>query len=283
MNARSRTAALCTLALLSALPVSAQTINVSVSDSLLDLGQKWALAYLALHPAAKIQVQAAPPTVAFAALRGQKASLAIVSRMMRYQEIEACQTAFGQRPAEFKVGVNGVAVYVNVENPVRVLTYDELTAIFRGKYQNWNQIAGANAPIPLYSPQTNSALGELFAGEILNGKGWAPGLHTLAGPDLLKAVANDKNGIGYGPMIRAQGVRALGIKRAFSSTPVEPTEETIANRLYPISGYLYVYLNPAANQGALKACVDWMRSDEGQQIVKAAGFFPLPAKLRAGT
>ena len=283
MNARSRTAALLTLALLSALTAWAQTINVAVSDPLLDLGKTWARAYASRPPATKIQVEAAPTTAAFAALRDQKAGIAIVSRMMRYQESEACQTAFGQRPAEFKVGVNGVAVYVNAENPVRVLTYDELGSIFRGSYRNWNQLAGPNAPIPLYSPQTNSALGELFAAEILNGKAWAPGLRTMAGAELPKAIANDQNGIGYGPLIRAQGVRALQIKRAFSSTPVEPTDETIANRIYPISGYLYVYLNPAANHGALKAYVDWMRSDEGQHIVKAAGFFPLPAKFRSGT
>jgi len=122
----------------------------------------------------------------------------------------------------------------------------------------------------------------LFAAEILDGKDWAPGLRTMAGAEVLKAIAGDTNSIGYGALMTAQRVRALGIKRAFSSTPVEPADETIANRIYPISGYFYVYLNPAANHGALKACVDWMRGDEGQQIVKAAGFFPLPAKFRSG-
>jgi phosphate transport system substrate-binding protein len=281
MKARCPTAALFTLALASALPALGQTIIVKGSDSLVDLGQKWARAWASRHPDIRIQVEGGPTAAVFAALRDQKASLALVSRMMRYNETEACQTALGQRPVEFKVGVNAVAVYVNAQNPVQVLTYDELAGIFQGKYRNWNQLAGANAPIPLYSPQTNSAIGELFAEEILNGKGCAAGLRTLAGADLLEAIANDKNGIGYGPLISAPSVRALGIKRAFSSTPVEPTDETIANRIYPISRYLYVYLNPAANQGALKACVDWMRGEEGQQIVKAAGFFSLPAKLRS--
>jgi phosphate transport system substrate-binding protein len=283
MKPRCPTAALLALALASALPALAQTILVKSSDSVVDLGQKWALAYASRHPGITIQVEGGAPAAAFAALRDQKAALAMVSRMMRYTETEACQTALGQRPAEFKVGVNAVAVYVNAENPVRVLTYDELAGIFRGNYRNWGQLAGSNAPISLYCSGTNSAIGELFGEEVLNGKDCAAGLRTLAGADLVKAIASDKNGIGYGPLMPAQGTRALGIKRAFSSTPVEPTDETIANRVYPISRYLYVYLNPAANQGALKAYVDWMRSDEGQQIVKAAGFFPLPAKLRSGT
>ena len=280
MKARCWTAALLTLALASALPALAQTIIVKSSDSLVDLGQKWARAYASRHPDIKIQVEGGATAAVFAALRDQKASLALVSRMMRYNETEACQTAFGQRPAEFKVGVNAVAVYVNAKNPVQVLTYDELAGIFQGKYRNWSRLAGPNAPIPLYSPQTNSAIGELFAAEILNGKNYAAGLRALGRAGLLVAIANDKNGIGYGALASAQKVRALKIKRSFSSTPVEPTQETIANRIYPISRYLYVYLNPAANQGALKACVDWMRGEEGQQIVKAAGFFSLPPKLR---
>ena len=282
MKARCRTAALFTLALACALPALGQTIRVQCSDSLAGLGQKWAWPTPPGIRTSKSRSKVGAVAAAFAALRDQKASLAIVSRMMRYSETEALQTALGQRPAEFKVGVNAVAVYVNAGNPAQVLTYDELAGIFQGKCRNWNQIGGPVAPIALYSPQTNSAVGELFAEEILNGKEYAAGLRTLAGADLLKAIANDKNGIGYGPLISDPRVRALGIKRALSSTPVEPTEETIANRIYPISRYLYVYLNPAAHQGGLKAWVDWMRSDEGQQIVKAAGFFPLPAKLRSG-
>jgi len=282
MKACCRTTALLTLVLATALPALAQTIIVRGSDSLVELGQEWARAYASRHPGIRIQVEGGATPAAFAALRDRKAALAMVPRMMRYAESEACQTTFGQRPSEFKVGVNAVAVYVNAQNPVRVLTYDELAGIFSGKHRFWSDLAGPNAPIHLYSPGTNSAIGELFGDEILNGKACAAGLRTLAGAELLEAIANDKNGIGYGALIPAQGLRALGIKRAFSSTPVEPTDETIANRIYPISRYLYVYLNPAANQGALKAYVDWMRSDESQQIVKAAGFFPLPAKLRSG-
>jgi len=228
-----------------------------------------------------VQVEGGGAVAAFAALREHQANLATVCRLMRYKEAEACESALGRRPAEYKVGVNGVAVYVNANNPVKVLTYDELGGIFRGQYGNWKELGGLDAPITLYGQPTNSAAGELFGEEILNGKDCAAGLRTLGAAELLKAIATDRNGIGYGPLLPAQGLRALGIKRAFSSTPVEPTEEAIANRIYPIARYLYIYVDPAAYQGALKAYVDWIRSDEGQEIVKAAGFYPLPAKFRS--
>ncbi len=260
----------------------AQSITVRSSDSLLGLGRQWAQTYTARHPEVNIQVDGGSVVAAFTALQQQKAGLVAVSRLMRYQEIEACEHTLGRRPAEFKVGVNGLAVYVNALNPVQVLTYDELAAVFTGKRVNWKDLGGQNAPITLYGQQTNSATGELFVEEVLDGKGPAPSLRVLDGPALLKAIAADRNGIGFGPLASAQGVRALGIKRAFSSTPVEPSDQTISDRLYPISRYLYAYLDPAANQGALKAYVDWIRSEEGQHLAKAAGFFPLPPKSRSG-
>jgi phosphate transport system substrate-binding protein len=241
----------------------------------------WARAYAARQPGISVRVEGTATAAAFDALRERKAALALVSRVMRYQEAEACQTAWGRRPEEFKVAVDAAAVYVNARNPIRALTYDELAGIFRRSYRDWGQLAGPDAPISFYCPGGAPAISELFREEILNGKDCAPGFRAVAGAELLKAIANDQNGIGYGALGSLQGARALGIKRAFSSTPVEPTNETIANRIYPLSRYLYVYLDPAANQGALGAYVDWMRSDEGQEIVKAGGFFPLPAKLRA--
>jgi ABC-type phosphate transport system substrate-binding protein len=98
-------------------------------------------------------------------------------------------------------------------------------------------------------------------------------------PPGFKAVAADPNGIGFGALILAEGVQTLSIKRAYSSTPVIPDADNISRRIYPISRYVYSYINPAANPEEIKAYLDWIRSDEGQQVAKEAGFYALPASL----
>ncbi|NDE98017.1 MAG: phosphate ABC transporter substrate-binding protein, partial [Verrucomicrobia bacterium] len=50
--------------------------------------------------------------------------------------------------------------------------------------------------------------------------------------------------------------------------------------LYPIWRYLYVYVNPALDKGEVAKYLTWIRSDEGQKIVKDVGYFPLPKNLR---
>jgi ABC-type phosphate transport system substrate-binding protein len=39
-------------------------------------------------------------------------------------------------------------------------------------------------------------------------------------------------------------------------------------------------VNPALDKGEVAAYLKWIRSHEGQQVVKEVGYFPLPPKLR---
>jgi phosphate transport system substrate-binding protein len=259
---------------------SAQTITIKGSDTLLGLSQKWADAYKAKHPGVALQVTGGGAPAAFAALAEKKLDIALASRSIRYKEAEPLEKAFGQRPTEYKVAVNGLVVYVNTSNPVKVLTYDELFGIFKGKHTNWKELGGAELAISVYAQETNSVHGELFGEEVLNGKGIATKVQILAGADILKAIADDPKSIGYGALMQTEGVRPLSIKRAFSSTPVAPSEEAIANRIYPISRFVYCYTAPTGIKDETKAYLDWVRGDEGQQIAREAGYYPLPAKWR---
>jgi phosphate transport system substrate-binding protein len=103
---------------------------------------------------------------------------------------------------------------------------------------------------------------------------------------VLQAVGKDKNGIGYGGAAYGAGAKHLKIKKDAALPAVEPTEENVikgANAKedgYPIWRYLYIYVNPAIDKGEVAAYLNWIRSDDGQKVVKEIGYFPLPATLR---
>ena len=90
----------------------------------------------------------------------------------------------------------------------------------------------------------------------------------------------DKNSIGYGGAAYGAGAKHLAIKKDESSPAIEPTEETVVKGTYPIWRYLYIYVNPAIDKGEISAYINWIRSEEGQKVVKDVGYFPLPAHLR---
>lgn len=273
------------LALAFALPfanrASAQTLAVQVSETALKLSQDWAAGYSRNLVDRKIETTGVVTSNAFLALAEKKTPLALTPRAMRFKEAKACETALGQHPTEYKLAVNAVAVYVNAANPVKELTYDELEAVFTGKHRSWKKLGGADAAVVPLGVATNTSHGELFVEEVLAGKTLTNDVRLVAAADLLKAVAADKNALGFGPLATAEGVRLVEIKRAFSSTPVAPTEETITSRTYPIARFIYGYTAAATPNEPVKNFLNWIRGDEGQSIAKDAGYFPIAAKWRA--
>jgi phosphate transport system substrate-binding protein len=257
-------------------------ITVKGSDTLVILAQKWAETYMGLHSEVKIQVTGGGSGIGFAALQSQTTDLCDASRTIKPAELQKCIIAFHKRPTEYKVAMDGLSVYVNEANGVNELTLDQLKGIFTGKITNWKEVGGPDAPITVYSRENSSGTYEFFKSSVLKGEDFASSAQTMPGTAaLVQAVGHDKGGIGYGGAAYGSGVKHLGVKKDDASAAVQPTEENVLNQTYPIWRYLYVYVNPALDKDEIAAYLNWIRSDDGQKIVKEQGYYPLPEALRS--
>jgi phosphate transport system substrate-binding protein len=260
----------------------ADNITVKGSDTLLILAQKWAEVYMGDHADTKIQVTGGGSGIGFAAMQNQTTDLCDASRKIKAAEIQKCIIAFNARPTEYKVALDGLSVYVNSDNPLKELTVAQVGDIFTGKITNWKDVGGPDAPITLYSRENSSGSYEFFKEHVLKGHDFAANAQTMPGTAaIIQAVAKDKGGIGYGGAGYGAGSKHLSIKADDASPAIEPTEENVLNGSYPIWRYLYVYVNPAIDKGEISTYLNWIRSDDGQKIVKDVGYFPLPKNLRS--
>ena len=256
-------------------------ITVKGSDTLVILAQKWAETYMGQKPGIKIQVTGGGSGTGFAALQNKTTDLCNASRKIKSAEQAKCIEAFGKRPTEYKVALDGLSVYVSAENSIKELTVEQLELIFTGKIKNWKEVGGNDAPITVYSRENSSGTYEFFKEHVLKGKDFAASAQTMPGTAaVLQAVAKDKNGIGYGGAAYGAGAKHLAVKKDDASPAVEPTEENVVNGTYPIWRHLYIYVNPALDKGDIANYLSWIRSDAGQKVVKEVGYFPLPAQLR---
>ena len=261
--------------------VHAGSITVKGSDTMVILAQKWAEVYMGEKSDVKIQVTGGGSGTGFAALQNQSTDLCNASRKIKAKEIESCVKAFNKRPTEYKVAIDGLSVYVSAENSLKELSVDQLEQIFTGKIKNWKVLGGPDAPITVYSRENSSGTYEFFKEHVLKGKDFASSAQTMPGTAaVLQAVAKDKNGIGYGGAAYGAGAKHLNIKSDDASPAIEPTEENVVSQKYPIWRYLYVYVNPALDKGEIAAYLNWVRSADGQKVVKDVGYFPLPENLR---
>ena len=260
----------------------AGNITVKGSDTLVVLAQKWAEVYMGQHPDTRIQVSGGGSGIGFAALQNQTTDLCDASRKAKSAEIANCLKAFGARPTEYKVALDGLSVYVSPENQVKELTVAQVGDIFTGHIKNWKEVGGVDAPITVYSRENSSGTYEFFKEHVLKGKDFAASAQTMPGTAaIVQAVTKDKNGIGYGGAAYGGSCKLLGIKKTDAEPAISPTEENVVSGAYPIWRHLYVYVNPALDKGQIAAYLNWIRSDEGQKYVKDIGYYPLPKNLRS--
>jgi len=263
-------------------PALGGSVTIKGSDTMVVLTQKWAETYMALHPEAAIQVNGGGTGTGFAALQARTTDICNASRRIRAREKENCLRAFRKLPREYPVALDGLHIYVHQENPLKQLDLGTLAAIYVGVITNWTALGGPEAPITLYSRENSSGTYEFFKERVLEGRDFSARTQTLQGTaQVLEAVARDPWGIGYGGAAYGQGARHLKVSRTRDSEAVAPSEATVVSGAYPISRFLYCYVNPDLDQGDVAGYLRWIRSDDGQAIVRHLGYYPLPPSARA--
>lgn len=266
------------------------------SDTLANLMTLWGEEFKRLYPNVTIQIQAAGSSTAPPALSEGTATLGPMSRQMKSEEIEAFEARHGYKPTGIPVAVDALAIYVHKDNPITGLSVPQVDAIFSATracghdqdIKTWGDL-GVTGELASQSIQLfgrNSVSGTygyfkeyaLCKGDFKNSVNEQPGSASV-----VQGVTKSINGIGYsGEGYRTSGVRMLPLSRKTGGDMVEVNAENSLSGKYPLSRYLYVYVNKHPNEPLAPLEGEFLRmvlSQTGQTIVVKDGYIPLPAKI----
>ena len=265
------------------------------SDTLNNLMTLWAEGYKREYPNVRIQIEGKGSTTAPPALIQGTSQLGPMSRPMKAEEIDAFEKKYGYKPTPIRVAVDGLAVFVNKDNPIKGLTLQQVDAIFSkgracgGKaITTWGQ-AGvtdptwAKQPISLYGRNSASGTYGYFKEHALCKGDYKDTVKEQPGSaSVVQGISEDKFAIGYsGVGYKTSGVRAVPLAKT-GGQYVDDSSENILSGKYPIARFLYVYVNKAPNRPLdplVREFVKYLLSQQGQQAVVKDGFIPLPAKI----
>lgn len=253
---------------------TADKITVKGSDTMVILAQKWAEVYMSKNPTVAIQVTGGGSGVGISALINGATDIANSSRPIKPSEVEKIKGRYGTLGVEIPCAKDGISIYMNKGNKVNELTLKQIADIYSGKITNWKQVGGDDANIKLYGRESSSGTFVYFKDFVVK-KDYAITCQSLPGTAaIVNAIKKDKYGVGYGGAAYDTGVKDCKVKKDDNSTAYLPTAETIKNKTYPITRYLYMYLGSRPT-GATKKYIDWILSAEGQKICTDVGYFPL--------
>src|SRR6185503_19301100 len=131
-------------------PAERQTITIKGSDTLLQVGQRWAELYMKAHPDVTIQVTGGGSGTGIAALIDGTTDICQASRAMKQEEKDKLKANKNVEAVETPVALDALAIYVNKENPVTALTLEQAQKVFLGEITDWKDVGGKPGKIVLY-------------------------------------------------------------------------------------------------------------------------------------
>ena len=270
-------------------------LNSVGSDTLNNLMTLWGEAFKKQYPNVKIQIEGKGSSTAPPALIAGTAQLGPMSRLMKAEEVDGFEKQYGYKPTVIRVAVDGLAVFVNKDNPLTELTMPQVDAIFSktrkgGGAQDiatWGQLGltGEWGPKPISMYGRNSASGTygyfkehaLYKGDFKDTVKEQPGSAAV-----VQGITADKFGIGYsGIGYKTSDVKSLRLAAKDGADFVADDPDNVYSGKYPLARFLYVYVNRAPGQPADPLVGEFLRfvlSREGQEIVIKDGYLPLLGK-----
>jgi phosphate transport system substrate-binding protein len=260
---------------------SALYIENKGSDTIVNLALAWAERYQSEHPEVRISVTGGGSGTGIASLINGTVDIANASRQIKQEEIEDAKSN-GIDPVEFIVARDAIAVIVNPENPVSQLTLQQISDIYSGKITNWKEVGGEDRPIVKLSRETNSGTHVYFLETVLRmGNSEDETLFSMdtlllpSSEGIIVEVRQNPNAIGYdGLGYVPDDLEMIAIAEEESGQYVLPSISTVNDKTYPIARDLYMYTDGEPT-GVIKEYIEWILSDEAQQIVAELGFVPV--------
>jgi phosphate transport system substrate-binding protein len=265
------------------------------SDTLANLMTLWAEEFKRNYPNVNIQIQAAGSSTAPPALSEGTSNFGPMSRKMKDKELQAFEAKHGYKPTAIPVAIDALAVFVNKDNPVKGMKIADVDAIFSATrtcggeedITKWAQVGVSGSlggqDIQIYGRNSVSGTYGYFKKKALCKGDYKNSVNEQPGSaSVVQSVATSLNGIGYsGIGYKTSSVRAVPLAKK-GDDYIEATSENAVKGTYPLSRFLYVYVNKAPNKDLTpleREFVKLVMSKIGQEVVVKDGYIPLPATV----
>jgi len=288
-----------------------EEFNLVGADIMDEITLGWVKLFRQAYPRLSVTMEARSSGSGVPALTAGIAHAAPVGREALPAEHDAFVKKFGYEPFAIKVATGSVGslgktattiVLVAKDNPIQGLSFPQLDAIYsttrkRGHadIKTWGDVGltgeWADRPIHLYGLKPPNGIEQFFKWKVLDGGDWKSGIQNVKGIGFTHAftvashdMAHQEGGLTYALLANVTPeVRVVPLALNDGDPFIAPTLENIYSHKYPLSRYVYIYLNRkpgTALEPKTKEFLKLVLSQQGQQVVAAEGvFIPLTPEV----
>ncbi len=170
----------------------------------------------------------------------------------------------------FPFAIDGVALAVHPDNPVKALSTEQVRKIYSGEITDWKDLGGNAGTINVYGREDGSGTRETFTDKLFGKGELSPSVNVVNSNGAMKtAIAQDKRAIGY--------VGIGHLDNTIAGVAVDghvPSQENAASGEYPVVRNLYMNTKGEPT-GLTAAFIDYIYSEPGAKIIEKSGYIPL--------
>ncbi|MDC7235443.1 MAG: phosphate ABC transporter substrate-binding protein [Spirochaetales bacterium] len=227
-------------------------------------------AFAEMYPSVKISYDAPGSSAGVKGPLEGTYSIGAASRSLKPEEVEAGALATA-------IAKDGVAVVVNKGSvPMDDIKLEDVIAIYAGEITNWSQIGGPDAEIVVFNRDEASGTRSCFNDATVKTQKKSfteTAAIVTSNGDMVAKVGSTPYAIGYcgfGYLGKDAGTKSVTVSM------VEPTVANVLNGSFPIQRDLILITKGPAPAGSLEeAFINYILSDEGQEIVEEEKFIPM--------
>ena len=216
--------------------------------------------YESLHPDVRIDIQTGGSSRGLKDARTGLADIGMVSRALKEEEKDLMP---------FLIGIDGVAMIVHADNPIKELSRQQIIDIYTGKINNWSELGGTDEPIVVINKAEGRATLELFLEYFeLKSPDIQPDIIAGDNEQDIKAVAGNPFSIAYVSIGNAEYDIKVGVPiRLLPLEGVPATSENVAAERFPMRRPLNLVVSKQP-EGLVLDFINYARSAEVRDIVK---------------
>jgi len=291
--------------------VPEESLDLVGADVMDEITLGWVKLYRKAYPKLSVTMEARASGTGGPALTQGRAHLAPVGRELLPAEEKAFVEKFGYKPLAIRVATGSVGslgktatsvVLVDKDNPIKGLTMPQLDAIYsktrlRGHpdIKTWGDLGlkgeWASRPIHLYGLKPVNGIEQFLKVNLLKGGEYKDNIEFVKGKGFTHAftvaaenMAHQPGGLTYALLANVTpNVKVVPLAEKQGDPFVLPTVENVYSHRYPLSRYVYIFVNRApgkALEPKIKEFLKAVLSREGQDIVAKEGvYIPLTPQV----
>ncbi|WP_138420379.1 PstS family phosphate ABC transporter substrate-binding protein [Aquibacillus sediminis] len=177
------------------------------------------------------------------------------------------------------IGREAFVFFVHANNPVSSLTTEQIQKIYSGDITNWQEVGGKDEEIRAFQRPDGSGSQTALV-NVMDGKALMdpPSEEIVSGMGgIIRETSNYKNrsnAIGFSFRHFSNEMVKNGKIKHIAIDGFEPTKENIQNESYPFVDQFFA-ITAGSNNPHVDPFLDWMQSEQGQEIVNLTGYVPV--------